>query len=171
MGFVRTSALGLKTGLAASLVLASLATATAQQQRPAQRPAAQPAQPAAPAAPPAEPPQIVELKGEPTQKDWIKICGKDPSVNAEVCYTTRDFVSDQGQPVLALAIYDVKGAKPNESARVIRVLLPLMLLLRNGIRAGVDNGKSEPGQFAICMPNGCFAEIPQIDDAFLNGLK
>ncbi len=78
--------------MAASLVLASLTAAVAQQpqRRPSSARPSSRAQPA-PAAPPAEPPQIVELKGEPTQKDWIKICGKDPSVNAEVCYTTRGF--------------------------------------------------------------------------------
>ncbi|MGL4324666.1 MAG: invasion associated locus B family protein [Beijerinckiaceae bacterium] len=168
MGFVRTKTQALKAGLAATAILATAGIALAQQPaRPAQRPAAPPAAPQ-PAAPP---PQIVELKGEPTQKDWIKICGKDPSVNAEVCYTTRDFISDQGQPVLAVAVYDVKGAKPAENARVVRILLPLMLMLRNGILVGVDNGKPTNGNFAICMPNGCFAEVPAVDDAMLNALK
>lgn len=174
MGFVRNTAQTLKAGLAITALLAAAGAAMAQQpQRPAgqQRPAQQ--QPAAqpPAQPAAPPPQVVELKGEPTQKDWIKICGNDPSVNAQVCYTTRDFISDQGQPVLAIAVYDVKGAQPNQNARVVRILLPLMLMLRNGILVGVDNGKGTAGQFAICMPNGCFAEVPQIDDAMLNALK
>lgn len=175
MVFLRSKAQAFRAGLAVTAFLAAggVALAQQQQQRPAgqQRPAQQ--QPAAqpPAQPAAPPPQVVELKGEPTQKDWIKICGNDPTVNAQVCYTTRDFISDQGQPVLAIAVYDVKGAQPNQNARVVRILLPLMLMLRNGILVGVDNGKGVPGQFAICMPNGCFAEVPTVDDAMMNALK
>jgi invasion protein IalB len=165
--------------LVAGFLALGAAGALAQQpaQRPAQRPAqpAQPAQPAHPGQPqqaaPAQPPAptLVQLKGEPSQNDWLKVCGKDGPV--DVCYVTRDFVSDQGQPVLAVAVYDVKGPTPQQSQRVVRVLLPLMLMLRPGIRIGVDNGQPTPGNFAICMPNGCFAEVPSVNDAFLNGLK
>ena len=54
-------------------------------------------------------PMVVQVKAEPSQPEWTKVCGKDQGTNAEICYTTRDFVSDQGQPVLAVALYDVKG--------------------------------------------------------------
>jgi len=147
--------------LAACAALCAATPAVAQQpQRPAgQRPAAQPAAPAQPA--PAAPaggqqagPTIVQVKPEPSQTDWVKVCGKDPGNQKEICYTTRDFVSDQGQPVLAVAVYDVKG-EPN---RVVRFLMPLGLLLQPGIRFGVDTGQPTAGRYAICLPNGCFAE-------------
>src|SRR3954451_4715864 len=153
--------------LSASPVLAQTAPATpaprAAQPRPAQ-PAA-PAAPATPAPAPAarqgQPPQntgptVVQLKAEPAQPDWTKICGKDPNTNVEICYTTRDFVSDQGQPVLAVAVYDVKG-DPN---KIVRFLMPLGLLLQPGIRYAADSGASQAGKYAICFPNGCFAEGP-----------
>ena len=57
----------------------------------------------------------MQVKPEPSQTEWTKVCGKDPGNSAEICYTTRDFVSDQGQPVLAAAIYDVKGRRPRRS--------------------------------------------------------
>jgi invasion protein IalB len=162
------------------LAIGVAAVALAQQTpRPAQRPAqpappAQPTQPQPPAGQPGAPaqppaPAIVRLKPEPTQANWLKICGKDGQV--DVCYVTRDFVSDQGQPVLAIAVYDVKSPQPQQSTRIVRVLLPLMLMLRPGIRVGIDTGQPTPGNFAICMPNGCFAEVPGVNDAFLNGLK
>jgi invasion protein IalB len=130
------------------------------QPRPAQ-PAQQPAQPAAPTGP-----TIVQVKAEPSQAEWTKVCGKDPGNNKEICYTTRDFVSDQGQPVLAVAIYDVKG----DSQRIARFLMPLGLLLSPGIRFGMEQSQPIAGRYQICFPNGCFAEA-QIGESVLNGFK
>jgi invasion protein IalB len=157
--------------LSASPVLAQTAPAPAQRQQ--QRPAA-------PAAPQAQQPQqqqqqqqqntgpaVVQVKAEPSQPDWTKVCGKDQNNNSEICYTTRDFVSDQGQPVLAVAVYDVKGP---QAQRIMRLLMPLGLLLQPGIRFAVDQGQATPGKYAICFPNGCFAEAP-VNADFITTLK
>jgi invasion protein IalB len=138
------------------------------QQRPAQQPApAQQQQPAAGA--PAQPGQQqaagsnrIELK--PTQKDWTKVCGKDQAANKEICYTTRDFGQEADQqPVLAVAVYDVKG----DEQRIVRLLLPVGLLLKPGFRFSLDKGAMLEGTYEICFPNGCFAESkiakPQLD--------
>lgn len=154
-------AVGLSTALLASPV------ALAQQQRPAAQRAQQ-----APAAAPAAPadagtgPTVVQVKPEPSQTSWTKVCGKDPANQKEICYTTRDFVSDQGQPVLAVAIYDVKG----DPQRVLRFLLPFGMLLQPGVRIGVDQGQPVAGRYQICFPNGCFAEA-MINEAQTNALK
>ncbi|MBV9076116.1 MAG: invasion associated locus B family protein [Methylobacteriaceae bacterium] len=154
-------------------------------QRPAQpRPAApapvqaqqQPAQPAAPAQQGGAlqgqqaqtGPLIVNVKAEPSQTEWTKVCGKDPANNAEICYTTRDFVSDQGQPVLATAVYDVKGA---QSQKVVRFLMPLGLLLKPGIRFAVDQSSPLAGTYTICFPNGCFAETVGLKDDLVAAMK
>jgi len=104
---------------------------------------------------------VVQVKAEPSQPEWTKVCGKDQGNGAEICYTTRDFVSDQGQPVLAVAVYDVKGA---QAQKIVRFLMPLGLLLSPGIRFAVDQGAAISGKYAICFPNGCFAESPVKDD-------
>ena len=79
----------------------------------------------------------VELK--PAQDKWTKVCGKDQSVNKEICYTTRDYVADPNQPaLLAVAVYDVKG----EPEKIIRYLLPIGLMLRGGMR--YDTSGSPP---------------------------
>ncbi|WID97017.1 invasion associated locus B family protein [Bosea vestrisii] len=162
---------GLALVLGAAVAFAPFAS-FAQQAQP-QRPASRPAQPApAPAQPPAQGqaaqtgPTVVQVKPEPSQTTWTKVCGKDQAANKEICYTTRDFVSDQGQPVLAVAIYDVKG-DPN---KIVRFLMPLGLLLQPGIRFGVDTAQPTPGRYAICFPNGCFAEA-QVKDDFINAMK
>ncbi|WP_158808392.1 invasion associated locus B family protein [Beijerinckia sp. L45] len=91
----------------------------------------------------------------PTQNDWTKVCGKDQTAGKEVCYTTRDFSAAANQPpVLALAVYDVKG----DDTKIIRMLMPIGLMLRPGFRFSVDKGASTDGAFEICFPNGCFAE-------------
>ena len=160
-------------GLALSAAI-GFAPVAAFAQAPAQRPA--PARPAAPAQQPAAPaqpggaapagPTVVQVKPEPSQTSWTKVCGKDPAANKEICYTTRDFVSDQGQPVLAVAIYDVKG----DANKIVRFLMPLGLLLQPGIRFGVDTAQPTGGRYAICFPNGCFAES-QVKDDFINAMK
>jgi invasion protein IalB len=180
----RLARVGGPIGLAAALSMGAAGVALAQQpQRPAQRAPAQtaPAQ-AAPAQPAQQPapaagaqqggdtgPMIVQVKSEPSQADWTKVCGKDQASNSEVCYTTRDFVSDQGQPVLAVAVYDAKGG-PQGPSKILRFLTPLGLLLQPGVRFAVDQQQATPGRYAICFPNGCFAEA-QVKDDVINGLK
>jgi invasion protein IalB len=177
----RLAGLGGTCGLAMALLVNAPVLAQTQ---PAQTPAApRPAAPAQPrpAAPaPAQPaapsqaqpqqstgPMVVQVKAEPSQPEWTKVCGKDQGTNSEICYTTRDFVSDQGQPVLAVALYDVKGQQPQ---KIVRFLMPLGLLLKPGIRFTVDQGQPTPGTYAVCFPNGCFAEA-QVKDDFIAAMK
>lgn len=129
-----------------------------QQNRPAQQRPAQPAQQQKPPAQaqqeaPGQGPTRVELK--PSQGEWTKVCGKDQVANKEICYTTRDFGTAPDQPpVLAVAVYDVKG----DDTKIVRLLMPIGLLLRPGFRFAVDKGATLEGGFEICFPNGCFAE-------------
>lgn len=162
---------GLATALALMVSVPALAQNAPAQPRPA-APAAQPARPAPQGGQQAQPqqasgPTIVQVKAEPSQPEWTKVCGKDQNTNTEICYTTRDFVSDQGQPVLALAVYDVKAQQPQ---KVVRFVMPLGLLLQPGLRFAVDQGQAVPGRFVMCLPNGCFAEAPVKDD-FIASLK
>ena len=162
-------------GLAVSIsAVLGGADAFAQAQRPAQRPAA-PAQsaPAQPAAPQSNQqsqtgPMVVQVKAEPSQAEWTKVCGKDPGNQTEICYTTRDFVSDQGQPVLAAAVYDIKATPPQ---KVVRFLMPLGLLIRPGIRFAVDQTAPLAGAYTMCFPNGCFAEATGMKEDTINAMK
>ena len=152
-------------GLAGLFLLAG-AEAFAQPKKPTSaKPAAAPAAPApAPAAEPAPgipAPQPAPSQGpfkvelSPTQNDWTKVCGKDQAANKEICYTTRDFSAEKDKPpVLAVAVYDIKG----EDTRIVRLLMPVGLMLRPGFRFAVDQGEATEGAFEICFPNGCFAE-------------
>jgi invasion protein IalB len=165
---VSTEMSRLKRGAVLAATVLALASSPVMAQQPATpRPAApaapRPAQPAA-AAPTSN---IVAVKPEPSQTTWTKVCGKDPANNKEICYTTRDFVSDQGQPVLAVAVYTVAG----DPTKVVRFLLPLGLLIQPGSRYAVDSAAPQGASFAICFPNGCFAENNKATDAFINSMK
>jgi len=158
----------------ASLLLFAGTGAFAQAKKPVQpAPAApaqaQPAQPAQDQAAPAQqqPQGPVKIDLVPTQNDWTKVCGRDPAANKEICYTTRDFSSQAGQaPVLALAIYDIKG----DDTRIVRLLVPVGLLLRPGFRFAIDKGATLEGSFEICFPNGCFAEA-KVKGATIDQIK
>src|ERR1700689_129683 len=77
-----------------------------------------------------------------TQDKWTKVCGHDQAANKDVCYTTRDFSTQPNQaPVLAVAIYDIKG----NDERIIRLLMPVGLMLRPGFRFWVDKGDTLDG--------------------------
>jgi invasion protein IalB len=144
-----------RIGMAALAVAMAAATGQAYgQNRPAQqRPAQQQQQQQQQAPESQQGPTRVELK--PAQGEWTKVCGKDQTANKEVCYTTRDFGTAPDQPpVLALAVYDVKG----DDTKIVRLLLPIGLLLRPGFRFAVDKGATLEGGYEICFPNGCFAE-------------
>lgn len=116
-------------------------------------------------------PQIVNVKSDPAQTEWTKVCGKDQGSGTDVCYTTRDFVSDQGQPVLAVAVYEMKNAAQKQEVRVIRYLLPLGLLLQPGIRFTIDGQQGTAGKFAVCFPNGCFAEAGNVGPEIIAAMK
>jgi len=144
--------------IAGAMAIGSL-PAFAQQTKPGAKPAQQQApqqqapQQAAPQQQPPQGPMKVDL--QPSQPQWTKVCGKDQAAGKEICYTTRDFGAQADQPpVLALAVYDVKG----DDVKIVRFLMPVGLMLRPGFRFAIDKGPVSEGGFEICFPNGCFAE-------------
>jgi invasion protein IalB len=142
---------------------ATPATRAAVPAAPSQPPTVQ--QNAAPAAAPAPAPTVLALK--PAQPEWTKVCGANPANNAELCYTTRDFASDKGQSILAVAVYDAKALP---AQKLIRLVVPHGLLVPPGLRVSVDHGPPVAGHYAMCLPNGCFAEAVT-DNAFVEQLK
>ncbi|WP_457107869.1 invasion associated locus B family protein [Methylobacterium sp. P5_C11] len=176
MSFTRTATLARAALLGLAGLGLAAAPALAQPKKPAAPAPAAPA-PTAPGTPAANTPaaqtgpQIVTVKSEPSQADWTKVCGKDQGSGTDICYTTRDFVSDQGQPVLAVAVYEMKNAAQKQEVRVVRYLLPLGLLLQPGIRFNVDSQSPTAGRFAVCFPNGCFAEAGGVDAGVIAAMK
>jgi invasion protein IalB len=100
-------------------------------------------------------PPVIHLKPEPSNPSWTKVCDKDADQRQlETCYTTRDFVSSQGQPALAIAAYQTSGLP----LRVVRFLVPNNLELAAGVHFAVDRAQAIVARYTQCSENGCFAE-------------
>jgi len=150
----RLARLARSGGLGAALIVA-LGTLSGQAQPPEAQAGSAPAvaQPSGPQTMTYSGPSLILVQPHPSQPEWTKICNGEGETLS--CYTTRDFVSDEGQPIIALGLYDIKG---QERYKLARVLLPLGLLMQQGIRLAVDQHNPIDGKFSICLPNGCFAE-------------
>ena len=73
--------------------------------------------------------------------------------------------------MLAVAVYEMKNPATKQEVRVVRYLLPLGLLLQPGIRFTVDGQQGTAGNFAVCFPNGCFAEAGGVDAGVVAAMK
>jgi len=97
-----------------------------RRQKPAAAPAPAPAATPAPAvAPAAAPATVVRVKLGAIASKLDQNSGEDQNSKKKICYTTRDFVSDQNQPVMAVAVYDVQG----DPQKIVRFLMPLGFIL------------------------------------------
>ena len=153
--------------IALAITLSASASLAQTKAPAAAAPAPAPSAPAPAAPAPASPNAPLKIDLISLQSPWAKVCGKDPSAGKDVCYTTRDFGQAADQPAtLAIAIYQMA----NEDKRVARLLLPVALLLKPGFRMIIDKGEPIAGQFALCFPNGCFAEA-DLNGASLAALK
>ena len=159
---MRNSSKILAGAFALAAVLAAPASFAQAQRAPTAKPQPQQAAPQQ-----QQQPQDNKVELKPSQPQWTKVCGKDEAAGKEICYTTRDFGQDANSPpVLALAVYDVKGDK----TKIIRLLMPVGLLLEPGFRFSVDKSATVEGRYQICFPNGCFAES-KVEIASINQLK
>ena len=152
-----TSMMTKATAVAGLLAVAGFAapSAFAQAQPAPKAGQSRPPQPAAAAPAPAASSGIrVALKPAPDQPEWMKVCGEDPAVKKTICYTTRDFVAENNQPLMAVALYAVK----DEGRRFVRFLVPLTFMIQPGVRFSVEGMQPVNAKFQICLPQGCFVE-------------
>lgn len=97
---------------------------------------------------------------------WVHICTKEPAGDKEICLITQEVRTEQGQFVASTSVRTIKG----EAKKSLLVAVPPGTLLVPGMRVQVDEGKQMPGQYTICLPNACYAEL-EIDDAFVSQMK
>lgn len=97
----------------------------------------------------------IQLTPQPTQPQWVKVCSPD-AMNRN-CYVTRDFATQDGRPVLAIAVHEQRGAT---TKYMVRTLLPLGLRITDGVRIAIDNNPAQTGAYVACLQTGCFAETP-----------
>ncbi|MFL5063366.1 MAG: invasion associated locus B family protein, partial [Xanthobacteraceae bacterium] len=71
-----------------------------------------------------------------------------------------------GQFLAGAALIEVEG----EQKKTFRVTLPLGMQLPQGARAIVDQDPPLPGNYIVCLPNGCMADF-DVNADFVGKLK
>ncbi len=93
--------------------------------------------------------------------DWQMSCDTPPGASFEQCAIIQN-VTAENQPNVGLSVIVLKTA--DQQARLLRVLVPLGVLLPNGLGLNVDGQDMGRVAFVRCLPNGCIAEVIMDDD-------
>jgi invasion protein IalB len=151
------------------MLLAAPTLAGAQAPAPAPRapapaaPKAQ-AQPKAapqPTAPPAAGAQAAAPAGNEVPQlmysPWTKVCAKGEAADAkQVCFTGKEGrLPDNGMMIIGAVVVEQDGS-PN---KMLRITVPLGMMVQPGTRLIVDQGQPMNAPFAVCLPQGCIAEL------------
>ncbi|VAW21320.1 Signal recognition particle GTPase [hydrothermal vent metagenome] len=99
--------------------------------------------------------------------DWQMSCDTPPGASFEQCAIIQN-VTAENQPNVGLSVIVLKTA--DQKARLLRVLVPLGVLLPNGLGLNVDGQDMGRVAFVRCLPNGCIAEVI-MDDPLLKVLS
>lgn len=117
-----------------------------------------------------QPAQTPPAENQPPQQNvmatkWTKICQTNDQTKKEACVVTQNLHAETGQMLAAVTVIEEKGAN-----KMFRVAVPLGMMLEPGLRVVVDQNQPVETKYAICVPDGCFADL-QINDEFVAGLK
>jgi len=167
-----------------ALVSATASPALAQQQgaRPTPQTAPQPTLPAptegaapkgpqvqapapsspAPASPGAQPGNVKESHGA-----WSVICDRPAGATAEQCALMQNVIAED-RPEVGLSVVVLKTA--DRKAKILRILAPLGVLLKDGMELYVDNNNIGRAYFTRCFSEGCYVEV-EIDDELMRILR
>lgn len=110
---------------------------------------------------PQQPPQQQQVLAT----KWTKICQTNDQTKKETCVVTQNLHAETGQMLAAVTVIEEKGAQ-----KLFRIAVPLGMLLEPGLRVVVDQNQPIEAKYAICVPDGCFADL-QVNDDFVAGLK
>lgn len=130
-----------------------------KKKQPAKQPAKKKDQKQNPAETPTQPQQNV------LATKWTKICQTNEQTKKEACVVTQNLHAETGQMLAAVTVIEEKGAQ-----KLFRIAVPLGMLLEPGLRIVIDQNQPIEAKYAICVPDGCFADL-QINDDFLANLK
>jgi invasion protein IalB len=177
--------------LGAMLVLSAVLPAHAQQPgaQPGARPTPEAAQPgtAAPgtgAAPKGPQPQAPSpnAQGGPTAQGgpnpqggnvrgnhgaWSIICDRPAGSSVDQCALMQNVIAED-RPEVGLSVVVLKTA--DRKARILRILAPLGVLLKDGMELYVDNNNIGRAYFTRCFSEGCYVEV-EIDEELMRIMR
>jgi invasion protein IalB len=117
-----------------------------------------------------EAPKNTQQPNQPAQQNvlatkWTKICQANDQTKKETCVVTQNLHAETGQMLAAVTVIEEKGAQ-----KLFRIAVPLGMMLEPGLRVVIDQNQPLETKYAICVPDGCFADL-QINDEFIGNLK
>lgn len=152
-----------------SIIAACLAAAVAGSSLPARA-----QQPAAPA-PQAQSEERVPQQASPQQPGtvrenhgaWSIICDRPAGASAEQCALMQNVIAED-RPEVGLSVVVLKTA--DRQAKILRILAPLGVLLKDGMELFIDNNNIGRAYFTRCFNEGCYVEV-EIDDELMRILR
>jgi invasion protein IalB len=160
--------------LIALLAVSAVSPAYAQQPAPQAAPGTGAApkgpQPQAPGATPApgpspsgqQPGNVRESHGA-----WSIICDRPAGATAEQCALMQNVIAED-RPEVGLSVVVLKTA--DRKARILRILAPLGVLLKDGMELYVDNNNIGRAYFTRCFSEGCYVEV-EIDEELMRIMR
>lgn len=149
--------------LAAAVAGSSLPARAQQPVLPApQVPTEAPSQERAPTAPQQQPGTVRSSHGA-----WSVICDRPAGASTEQCALMQNVIADD-RPEVGLSVVILKTA--DRKAKILRILAPLGVLLKDGMELYVDNNNIGRAYFTRCFSEGCYVEV-EIDDELMRILR
>jgi invasion protein IalB len=109
------------------------------------------------------------LTGTPksTHGAWSVICEKPAGATEEQCALMQNVIADD-RPEVGLSVVILKTA--DRKSRILRILAPLGVLLKDGMELYIDSKNIGRAYFTRCFTEGCYIEV-DIDDELLKVLR
>ena len=98
---------------------------------------------------------------------WSVICDTPAGATAEQCALMQNVIADD-RPEVGLSVVVLKTA--DRKAKILRILSPLGVLLKDGMELYIDNNNIGRAYFTCCFSEGCYVEV-DIDDELLKVLR
>lgn len=114
---------------------------------------------------PAQNQQPQQQQASAISTGWKRICQTSEQTKKEICVVNHVLHAETGQMLAAATVIEEKGAQ-----RIFRIAVPLGMLLEPGLRVVIDQNQPVEAKYAICVPEGCFADL-QVNDEFVGNLK
>ncbi|MCM2294499.1 invasion associated locus B family protein [Allorhizobium sp. BGMRC 0089] len=124
--------------------------------------AAQP-QPGSPSSVPAQQPGTVRAN----YGAWSIVCDTPAGAANQQCALMQNVIAED-RPEVGLSVVVLKTA--DRKAKILRILAPLGVLLKDGMELYVDNNNIGRANFTRCFAEGCYVEV-EIDDKLMQILR
>ena len=102
-----------------------------------------------------------------THGSWSIVCDTPAGATAEQCAMMQNVVAED-RPEVGLSVVVLKTA--DRKSRILRILAPLGVLLKDGMELYIDNNNIGRAYFTRCFSEGCYVEV-DIDDELLKVLR